>query len=113
VPPLLLQPLVENSLKHGGLPQAHALHLSLSAREENGWVMIEFADDGRSGGNGGPGLGVGLENLEQRVRRFAGQGARVEAQRRDPEGFVVKVRWRTEHAGGSGEARPHPTTEEA
>ena len=97
VPPLLLQPLVENSLKHGGVPEAGALHLTLEAREDDGWVTLEFADDGRCAGNGTPGLGVGLENLEQRVRRFAGTGSRVEAGRRAPEGFVVTLRWRKEH----------------
>src|SRR5262245_9686853 len=79
VPPLLLQPLVENSLKHGGVPANGALHLMLAAREDDGWVTLEFTDDGRCAGNGGPGLGTGLENLAQRVRRFAGAGARVDA----------------------------------
>src|SRR5262249_38262387 len=53
VPPLLLQPLVENSLKHGGVPANGALHLTLAAREDEGWVTLEFADDGRGAGNGG------------------------------------------------------------
>jgi hypothetical protein len=102
VPPLLLQPLVENSLKHGGVPEEGALHLTLAAREDDGWVTLEFADDGRCAGNGAPGLGVGLENLEQRVRRFAGTGSHVEAGRRAPEGFVVTLRWKKEH--GAAEA---------
>ena len=96
VPPLLLQPLVENSLKHGGVPANGTLHLTLAAREDDGWVTLEFADDGRCAGNGGPGLGTGLENLEQCVRRFAGTGARVDAGRRAPDGFVVTLRWRKE-----------------
>jgi hypothetical protein len=102
VPPLLLQPLVENSLKHGGVPADGALHLTLRAREEGGWVTLEFADDGQFAGNGAPGLGTGLENLEQRVQRFAGAGAHVEAGRRAPEGFVVTLKWRKERNGNSG-----------
>jgi len=97
VPPLLLQPLVENSLKHGGPPGSGALHLTLAAREDDGWVTLEFADDGACSGNGAPGLGVGLQNLEQRVRRFAGAGS-VEAGRRSPGGFLVTLRWRKERA---------------
>jgi signal transduction histidine kinase len=54
---------------------------------------MEFADDGQAGGPGGPGLGVGLENLEQRVRRFGGPDAHVEYGRRDEGGFVVRMRW--------------------
>jgi len=94
VPPLLLQPLVENSLKHGGPSEAGALHLRLEAQSEDGWLTLTFSDDGRHGGNGAPGLGVGLENLEQRLRRFAGPEAMMRAGARDPMGFAVTMRWR-------------------
>ncbi|HVP15156.1 MAG TPA: histidine kinase [Terriglobales bacterium] len=99
VPPLLLQPLVENSLKHGCAPGAPALHLELEARREDGTVELTFSDDGTATPNGGPSLGVGLTNLEQRLRRFAGAGASMEAGVRRGEngaagrGFVVRLRW--------------------
>ena len=94
VPPLLLQPLVENSLKHGCAPAVGALHLRLEAARADGWVTLEFADDGVSGGNGGPGLGLGLQNLEQRVRRFAGPEVVFEAGPCARGGFRVRMRWR-------------------
>ncbi len=99
VPPLTLQPLVENSLKHGCAPDSPALHLELAACRNDGFVELVFSDDGIASPNGGPGLGTGLTNLEQRLRRFAGAGATVEAgARRDPPGpagagFVVRLRW--------------------
>jgi signal transduction histidine kinase len=40
-----------------------------------------------------PGLGVGLENLEQRVRHFAGAEARVESVSSGHGGFVVRMGW--------------------
>jgi hypothetical protein len=99
VPPLLLQPLVENSLKHGCAPGERALHLELEARQDDGLIELTFSDDGVASSNGGPSLGVGLTNLEQRLRRFAGAGATMEAgTRRDADGspargFVVRLRW--------------------
>jgi hypothetical protein len=93
VPPLLLQPLVENSLKHGCAPGAAALRLTLEAREEDGWFTLRFADDGRTSGDGGPGLGVGLQNLEQRLLRFAGDRASMAAGPRAGGGFDVELRW--------------------
>lgn len=93
VPPLLLQPLVENSLKHGLGAGGRPLHMTLSARGEDGALVLEFADDGTPEGSGAPGLGVGLENLEQRVRRFAGPGASLVSGARAGGGFVVRMRW--------------------
>lgn len=93
VPPLLLQPLVENSLKHGCAPGAEAMHLTLEARDEDGWITLAFADDGCTNGNGGPSLGVGLQNLEQRLLRFAGDRASMAAGPRAGGGFEVRLRW--------------------
>ena len=93
VPPLLLQPLVENSLKHGIAPGETSLRMTLDAREAAGWFELEFADDGVPHGNGTPSLGIGLENLEQRVRHFAGPDARVQATPRTDGGFAVHMAW--------------------
>jgi len=93
VPPLLLQPLVENSLKHGVSPSGGSLRMTLDARQVNGWFELEFADDGVPHGNGAPSLGVGLDNLESRVRHFAGPCARVQAMPRDDGGFAVRMAW--------------------
>jgi LytS/YehU family sensor histidine kinase len=93
-PPLLLQPLVENSLKHGLAPGAKELCLTLDAGRADGWLTVTFKDDGTAGGNGARGLGVGLDNLEQRVRRFAGEQASMEAGPRDGGGYAVTLRWR-------------------
>ena len=105
VPPLLLQPLVENSLKHGCAPDPldagapAGLRLELTAAREDGFVELAFSDDGVAEPGRSAGLGVGLTNLEQRLRRFAGTGATMEAgPRRDAagrraRGFTVRLRW--------------------
>jgi hypothetical protein len=93
VPPLLLQPLIENSLKHGCHPDAGALHLRLAAERDDGWVRLRFTDDGVANGGAAKGLGVGLQNLEQRVRRFAGGEARMAAGPTGDRGFQVTIEW--------------------
>lgn len=93
VPPLLLQPLVENSLKYGITPGETSLRMTLDAQQEDGWFVLEFADDGVPHGNGAHGLGVGLENLEQRIRHFAGPDARVKAAPGRGGGFTVHMAW--------------------
>jgi hypothetical protein len=104
VPPLLLQPLVENSLKHGFQPDRPHLHMRLEAERTDGWMKLRFSDDGMHGngssGSGALGLGVGLANLEQRIRSFGGEDATVSAAPYD-RGFEVTIRWR-DLAGGEG-----------
>jgi LytS/YehU family sensor histidine kinase len=98
VPPLLLQPLVENSLKHGFSQERGAMRLVLNAEVRDGWLTLSFGDDGAAGaggnGNGARGLGVGLENLEQRLRHFAGSDASMLAGPGKDGGFRVVMRWR-------------------
>lgn len=94
VPPLLLQPLVENSLKHGCAPDKEALHLSLEAQAADGWLTMVFRDDGRLNGGRVPGLGVGLQNLEHRLRSFAGNDASMAAGPAPAGGYEVRFRWR-------------------
>jgi hypothetical protein len=67
--------------------------MTLDAKESNGWFELEFADDGVPHGNGATSLGVGLENLELRVRHFAGPNARVQASPRSDGGFAVRMAW--------------------
>jgi LytS/YehU family sensor histidine kinase len=93
VPPLLLQPLVENSLKHGISADGGSLRMTLDAKYTQGWFELEFADDGVPHGNGTPSLGIGLDNLESRVRHFAGPNARVQATPRGSGGFSVRMAW--------------------
>ena len=83
---------MENSLKHGCTPGNGALHLLLEARREADWLTLVFSDDGAAG-NGAPGLGLGLGNLEQRLKRFAGSTAAMDAVPRPEGGFAVTMRW--------------------
>jgi signal transduction histidine kinase len=78
-------------------PGAAGLCLALEAEREDGWLRLTFLDDGTASGNGAHGLGVGLENLEQRVRRFAGQDATMTAGPRQGGGFAVMLRWREQN----------------
>ncbi len=64
--PMLLQPLVENALKHGIAPEEAGGDLELHARREGGDLLLEVRNTGT--GLGAPGHGVGLGTLEARLR---------------------------------------------
>jgi signal transduction histidine kinase len=90
VPPLLLQPLVENSIRHGG-PN---VDVRVSARRENGTLLLEVRDHGPgihpSPRKGGPSKGVGLTNTAERLERLYGGSDRLDL--RNDDGLVVTVK---------------------
>lgn len=46
MPRFMLQPIIENSIKHAGRPHSSAVHISLSLQEENGLLRFTVTDDG-------------------------------------------------------------------
>ncbi|MGY2737127.1 sensor histidine kinase [Sphingomonas sp. UYP23] len=65
VPALILQPLVENSIRHAVARTSRTVTVSITAREENKLLRLVVEDDGPGGGK--PGLGVGLTNVLARL----------------------------------------------
>lgn len=95
VPSLLLQPLVENSIKYA---IAHAINggsISIAARIENTILLLVVADDGpgidlrndkpRKGG------GVGLSNCRERLKEIYGNSQTFELSDTDPHGLTISI----------------------
>src|SRR5262249_19636433 len=70
VPCLLLQPLVENAVRHGVSQRAEGGTVRITARRESDHLVIEVADDGPGfDGRGVPGgTGFGLHSVRERLR---------------------------------------------
>ncbi len=66
VPPFLLQPLVENAIKHGVADLARASRIQVRARREGEALLLEVEDDGRGFEQGRRGIGTGntVERLQ-------------------------------------------------
>jgi len=82
-PPFLLQPLVENALKHGIAPNPEGGTLEISMRRHNGGLTLRVANTGRTLGLV-PGAGIGLSNLEARLRLAYGTGASLHLRTEGP-----------------------------
>jgi two-component system sensor histidine kinase AlgZ len=67
VPPLLLQPLVENAVKHGVEPSAAGARVKVSTQRRAGSVVIKVTNT-VPGGQGRPGHGVAQGNVRDRLR---------------------------------------------
>ena len=71
IPPLSLQPLVENSVKHGLEPKLEGGRVHLTARSVGDALLLDVEDDGL-GFPSNAGGGVGLTNLRQRIASLYG-----------------------------------------
>jgi two-component system sensor histidine kinase AlgZ len=92
VPSLLLQPLVENAIKHGITPRVAAGHLDISVRRHNEMLSLEVVDDGVGARNTKPlSEGVGLGNARARLASLYGAQHRFEAGPRTEGGFNVTI----------------------
>jgi hypothetical protein len=94
VPPMLIQPLVENAVRHGILPRESGGSVAIRARRGDDGLMIEIADDGVGTSAGTSelfGNGRGLHNTDQRLRRMFGDGSALEV-RAGASGFIVRCR---------------------
>lgn len=93
VPNLILQPLVENSIRHGIAPLEQGGRIEICARRRNGELILEVRDSGRGvmsqkmDNNGG----VGLENTRARLRNLYGASHNFRIDARPDVGTVVNI----------------------
>jgi len=91
VPSLILQPLVENALKHGLGPKPGRGHLSISVTQESGLLQLRVEDDGVGIGGRRDLPGVGLANVRERLTTLYQERASVVMEEREGGGCRVTV----------------------
>ncbi|WP_243648008.1 sensor histidine kinase [Acidipila rosea] len=99
VPSMLLQPLVENSIKHGLEPRISGGVITLRSRLEGAKLIIEVEDDGvgiapgrtQSTGVLRQGTGIGMRNVRERLEVLFGEAARFDVSSRPGRGTKVTM----------------------
>jgi two-component system LytT family sensor kinase len=100
VPSMLLQPLVENSIKHGLEPRIAGGTITLRSRLEGGTLIIEVEDDGvgiapdrplHTGVLEQKGTGIGMRNVRERLEVLYGEDAVFEVTSRPGRGTLVTM----------------------
>jgi two-component system LytT family sensor kinase len=94
VPHLLLQPLVENAIRHGIARRAEAARIDVSAVRRDGALYILVRDDGPgipSGGSPADSQGIGLRNTRTRLQYLYGDDASLEITNGESGGAEVNV----------------------
>jgi LytS/YehU family sensor histidine kinase len=106
VPNLVLQPLVENAIRHGIEPHAKPGQIRLQARRESGMLQLRVGDNGAGlRENAPPREGVGLSNTRKRLQQLYGDGFKFEFNTAESGGLVVSVAipFRIASDGAAGE----------
>jgi len=92
VPPLILQPLVENAVRHAIQLREGGGAIAITVERREQWLTLGVADDGPGVEAGEPGHGVGLTNTRQRLAELYGAGAELLLSRGSRGGLAVSVR---------------------
>lgn len=77
VPYLMLQPLVENAIRHGIAPLSAPGRLDILVERAGDRLLIDVQNDGQQGAPAGS--GIGLANVRERLRHLYGEGQEVKA----------------------------------
>jgi sensor histidine kinase YesM len=91
LPQLLLQPIVENAIKHGLEPKVDGGEVAIRARSSGDFIDIEIADTGIGFAPVTAG-GVGLTNIRDRLRLLYGERASLAIRENAPAGTLVHLR---------------------
>ncbi|MDR7336076.1 histidine kinase [Roseateles asaccharophilus] len=97
IPPLLLQPLVENAIKHGLEPHVDGGELRVSAARDGTRLLLEVADSGAglTQATGLPGSGFGLAQVHERLAQRYGAAASFSLQPQAGGGSVARIEIQT------------------
>ncbi len=95
VPSMLLQPLVENSIKHGLTRKVGGGRITISSERTPGHTVIQVVDDGlgmvADGPDQGRSGGIGLRNVDERLRVIYGANYRLQLSSVPGEGTCARI----------------------
>jgi two-component system, LytTR family, sensor kinase len=99
IPSMLLQPLVENSIKHGLAPKVDGGSITLRSRIQDSKLMIQVEDDGVgmsappavAAHHMGSGRGIGMLNVAERLHVLFGDDGKMTVQSKDNQGTLVML----------------------
>jgi len=93
LPPMLLQPLVENAIRHGLEPKLEGGKVRVAASEEAGKLVLVVSDSGLGfGKSSSAGTGVGLAHVKERLAAVYGGAALIETGENPGGGVCITLR---------------------
>jgi len=91
VPHLILQPIIENAIRHGIAPRADAGRIEVRSHKANHHLHVQILDDG-PGLHETPSEGIGLRNVRERLQRLYGADHEFHISNRPEGGLLVEMK---------------------
>jgi two-component system LytT family sensor kinase len=95
VPSMILQPLVENAVKHGFSSKVDAGNIHIRSRDAGERLVLEVEDDGAgmpaAGASTSTGTGIGILNVTERLQVVYGDAAEITIQSQPGRGTLVRL----------------------
>lgn len=94
VPGMMLQPLVENSIKHGLDATSDEVCITIAARRDHDLIHLEVSDNGKGCPDVSKVLsngGIGLRNVKERITLLHGPKGKFQVRSEDGHGFQVSI----------------------
>lgn len=94
VPNLILQPLIENAIKHGILPRPEGGYIEIAAQQKDDRLILEVNDDGVGIPDQNSDRikeGLGISSTKKRLQTLYGAQHRIEIKNRENGGLVVHL----------------------
>jgi two-component system, LytTR family, sensor kinase len=96
VPTLILQPIVENAIRHGIEPLAGAGRITIQARRDGEHIQLSVSDNGEKPFDASVVertlKGIGLANTRARLQQLYGDGQSLAIGEGEPDGWTVEIR---------------------
>ena len=95
IPSMLLQPMIENAIKHGLSPRLEGGQIHLRARRREGRLLIDIEDNGVGIPAGRLrnvyGGGIGISNVHERLRLLYGDQFKMDIRSQEGEGTLIHI----------------------
>jgi len=91
-PPLIIQPLVENSIKYGIEPKIDGGTITIDCRIKDDFLEIVISDTGKGLDHDANSAGIGINNVSQRLETIYGRNASLTLKQNHPKGICATIR---------------------
>ena len=91
VPVFIVQPLVENAIRHGIEPVSDSGNIKISSFLKHHKLLINIEDDGVGFIQKSQDTGIGLSNIRERLKNHFGENYVLQIEKREPRGTIIEI----------------------